>query len=282
MFERFAVEGQLRGDHYNQTGADWSGRLTGLLSLDDQDHHVVRLSAARAFRAPTAIWRDSGITRQTLLNLFLPSANMVLPPDGLGHEHITSYELGYTALLSPNYTFRINAFYQEYEDMLIYKAASAPLPLPVRLENAAKASALGGEVEFEIKGSSGRLLLWGSYHEFDWKNDGTAFRTPVAPTRVKAGLSGQLNLPMDCILSMHYKYSGKSDFVYGMTAKQWPATHRLDAALSRTFFDGKAELLLGITDLLDDTGDPMSQPASGTPAYETQGRTFFVRAGVKF
>ncbi len=268
MFDRFAVEGQLRGDSYNQIGKDWSGRLTGLLSLDDEEHHVVRLSVARAFRSPAAVWRDIQFER---------SFGVVnTPADNLGNEHITSYELGYTALFSSNTTFRANVYYQDYEDLLVY-VATGPY-----YQNQAKATAMGGEVELEIKGEPGRISLWGGYQDLLRRDVQNGTPQLGNPARIKAGLSGQLNLPARCVLSVHYKYSGSSDDLYGDSNWMWPATHRVDAALSKTFFNGKTELLIGVSDLLDDTAKPMPDNYIGTPSHETQGRTFFVRAGINF
>jgi iron complex outermembrane receptor protein len=281
VMDRFAIEGQLRGDSYNETGEDWSGRLSGLLSLDDEDRHVVVLSAARAFRAPAAVWRDLQMERWSTLFGGIP-VPFNTPADDLDNEHITSYELGYTALLSSNATFRVNGYYQSYEDLIVYVDPPPTLSAP-HYENELEATATGAEIEFELKGEPGRILLWGGYNEM---NRGTlgpnSFTLLGDPAEFKAGLSGWLHLPEQCVLSVHYKYSGNPDLHYKGSDIDWPASHRVDAALSKSFFNGKAELLIGVSDILNETRDPVTENYHGTPAHETQGRTFFVRVGMNF
>ncbi len=271
---RLVIEGQLRGDSYNQTGKDWSGRLTGLWSLDDEDRHVVRLSVARAFRAPMAGYRNLEIRRT------ISPFPLFKSTDDMGNEHITSYELGYTALFSSNYTLRLNAYYQDYDD-LIARMTVFPNGAVYQRQNGAKATAMGAEAEFEVKGESGLISLWAGYHDFKWRDMAANLDSvdTVKPARLKAGLTGRAYLPAESVLSLHYKYSGKSDHVFPGVSSSWPASHRLDLTLSKAFFDGKAELLVGVSDLLDDTGDPASNIYLHTPSHETAGAPFLSEWG---
>ena len=57
--DRLDIEAQIRGDWYSETQVDWSGRLTGLYALDDEDSHILRASVAKAFRAPFLSIREA-------------------------------------------------------------------------------------------------------------------------------------------------------------------------------------------------------------------------------
>ena len=102
--DRLTLEGQIRGDTYSETQADWSGRLTALYGLDTQKKHVFRLSTARAFRTPLIGPRDFTVQRVPIP--FDGYAVNLLPSDGLENEHTWSLEAGYTGTLADGWTLR--------------------------------------------------------------------------------------------------------------------------------------------------------------------------------
>lgn len=273
--DRLVLEGQVRGDRYSETEDDWSGRLSALLSLDEEDRHVIRLSTARAFRAPMAVYRDTLLRRS-----FIP-VPVNIPGGDIRNEHVTAYELGYTALLSSNYTARVNAYYNQYRDMVLVNLVAAPSLVPQQFESGGSASAHGVELELEAKSSIGRIAVWGAWQNY--KSDYVARYKEPSP--LLAGLSGRLYLPARTVLNVNYKYFHKSPVQYrggGMAIPWFRTTQRLDVTLSKRFVDDRAELMIGVSDLFDETKDPYLSPSAYTPVYDTPGRTFFVRAGVNF
>ena len=95
-----------------------------------------------------------------------------------------------------------------------------------------------------------------------------------------AGLNTRLFLSEGFVFNANYTYYNSIDN-YGNTDVKTPITHRLDLALSKEFADGKGELMIGVSDVLNSTSGPVFGAADFT-AYETPGRTFFARLQMKF
>jgi outer membrane receptor protein involved in Fe transport len=68
---------------------------------------------------------------------------------------------------------------------------------------------------------------------------------------------------------------------YKMNLKDPHSFNRLDLTLSRKFAKGTGELMIGVSDVLNETGDPVYDSGFLT-AMETPGRTFFGRLQIHF
>ncbi|MGD9110461.1 MAG: TonB-dependent receptor plug domain-containing protein, partial [Phycisphaerales bacterium] len=166
--DRLAIEGQIRGDWYSETQTDWSARLTGLYALDDKKDHVLRVSAAKAFRSPMVAYR----TTTTQLHEFAPGLFLVnthSPLKNLSNEEIFSLEAGYTGKLTKELTIRLDSYYQHFDHMIGYQYYSDPLGLNryfVGFENVADAKAWGSEFELAYENKVGKLSAWYAYNAF--------------------------------------------------------------------------------------------------------------------
>lgn len=90
---RWTIEGQIRGDLYSGTHADWSGRLAVLHSLDDQHAHVLRAGLSKGFRAVGPFLRS---TEGSYLEQFpgFHAVNIV-GSDSLENEEVYAVDVGH-------------------------------------------------------------------------------------------------------------------------------------------------------------------------------------------
>ena len=286
--QRWVLETQLRGDYYSETHADWAGRLTSLYSLDSRNHHVMRLSGARAFRAPLAALNKIENSRGPLLPSppFLPGTRpfTVVSPDELDNEGILSLELGYSGQINNFITFSCNTYFQHYNDLIGFVSISqTPVTALWTLGNIDDARAVGAEAEIAINGYLGQVSLWYAYNEFDPDRDDQAVRA-FLPARNKAGISSRIYLPLEVILNLNYKYTDvtpNNPRDVPNIPSQFEISHRLDLTVSRQFFDGHFEWLVGVSDLFDET-DFSVFGINNFAAHETPGRIFFTRLSFSF
>ncbi|MBC7833983.1 MAG: TonB-dependent receptor plug domain-containing protein [Phycisphaerales bacterium] len=278
--ERLALEGQVRADFYSAQSIDFSARLAALYALDDGHHHILRVGAARAYRAPLAGIRNLQFQRSPLPSPPLPPGLYgfnFFPSGGLDNETVWSAELGYSGRLAEGLTLRADTFYQRFDDLIGVETFSSE-PFFGTLSNNGGADNVGTELELALSGETGRLSAWYAYNGLsldEVDQDTRSFYT--APHT--AGLSGRLFLPDDWTLNADYKYS---DFVQANANNSSPDNyHRLDLTLSRSFAQGQAELIVGVTDLLDMTDFDVA-PLGSLTSHEVPGRTFFARVQFKF
>ena len=292
--ERLVIETQIRGDYYSETHPDWSGRLTSLYSLDSEKLHVVRLSGARAFRAPLAALREIENNRipLSLIDPPIPPdtfATRVIPPADLDNEHIVSLEAGYSGQVNNFTGVSINSYYQQLDDLIGFVTISQTdfgLPFPAReltLDNIDDADVFGIEFELSFNVEFGQLSLWYAYSDFKPELENQAVRA-FLPAKNKVGVNGLLNLPWYLRLKIDYKYSGTTPNNPGTLTDapdQFEASHRLDLALSKFLFQDRIEWMIGVSDLFDDTGFPVFG-LNNQAAHETPGRIFFTRFSLNF
>jgi iron complex outermembrane receptor protein len=273
--DQLAIEAQFRTDWYTETKNDWSTRFSALYALDRQHKHVLRISTARAFRAPQALLRES---------------EYVIPPPGFGvsmmrannlkHEEIQSWEIGYTGQLAKGLSFQADAYYQRYRN-IIGTRTIAPLPVGQRgFYNIDGADALGGEMQLTLDGKIGEISAWYAYNDFQPDRKGQSIRA-FGPAKHKTGLSGRLFLDQGWTLNANYKHSALTPlYATSATLDNIRSYHSLDLAVAKKFANGNGELLFGISDLFDQTG--MAVKEGNGVAHETPGRTFFARLQYKF
>lgn len=275
LTERLTLESQGRLDHYSESDFDWSMRAAGLYALDEQRDHIARLGVARAFRAPGVMLR--GLRMTALGGLF----NVIPNPAELRNESTYALEAGYVGKLSDHVRVRVDSYYQRMEDLL---GSVNQMVGPVTnsyFANLSGADAYGGEFEITYRKGRNQLDLWYAYNELSTDNNTDAVRA-YFPARHKVGARYGHDLPDDWHFQANYVYND----AVGINASTSPSapldvSHRLDLTLGRVFLGGKAEVLLGVTDVLNETTDPVYDVSYFT-SYETPGRTFFARLRYAF
>ena len=294
--KRLVVETQIRGDYYSETHPDWSGRLTSQYSIDDEKHHVLRLSSARAFRAPLAALREIRSNREPLSSfspLFPPDifATSVVSPDDLDNEGILSVELGYSGQINKLMVLNLNTYYQHYDDLIGFSTiAETGFVTPIgtvssttlTVENIDSAEAIGAEVELIASTKLGSLSLWYAYNEFD-PSSSEGVRA-FLPARNKAGVNGRVRLPWKSTLNVGYKYTDVTRNNPGallLAPDLFDLSHRLDITVAKQFFDDRIGWLIGVSDVFDETDIRVSGITNVT-THDTPGRFYFTRISVSF
>ncbi len=271
-----ALEGQLRGDWYSATGGDWSGRLTGLYAVDDAKHHILRLGAAKAFRAPPV-----GFRRLQGQRVPFPApapAGMALfnlvPSEDLQNEEVYALEAGYNAQLADGLMFRLDSFYHHYEDLIGGLSRSgSDFRQYMYLDNLGAADGIGGEAELSYTLKRLRLSVWYSYEHFTTEHDDQDTRS-FYPTEHQAGASARWSPGDGWTLNANYKYTGNA--YSSVPESSAGSSNTLDLSVAKSLFNNRAEIMLGIDDVFDQTGSPVPQDGQVT-SHESPGRIVFIR-----
>jgi len=279
---RMAVEGQIRGDYYSETGADWSGRLTGLYSLDDSQRQVFRLSAARAFRTPLAGILGLEGQRLPLPAPFPPGIDVfhIKQNPDLDNEHVYAIEGGYDGQFGSGLNVRIDPFYQQYQGLIGGKTIPTPpgfLGSFTQLQNIGGGEAYGLNTEVDYALGNITCSLWYSLDQFipDIPNQDThSFR----PAEHQAGVNARWAIGSGWTISGNYKFTdvtrapGNPDSSF-YNAR---ASNQVDLLVAKTLFDGRGEVSVGVGDLFDQTRAGVAEPGQAT-AHDTPGRTVLAR-----
>ena len=283
--DRLTLEGQIRGDWYSETQTDWSTRLTSLYALDEQKEHVVRFSFAKAFRAPLIILRKGSAKR--IAHPLVPGAYLLnlTPPDGLDNEETYSLEAGYVGKIAEGMTLRVDGYYQRFEHLIGFTTVADPLAIgrtffvPANVDGA---DSWGVETELAIEGKTGKLSAWYAYNDFEPDQSGQAFRAYL-PAKHKVGLTGRLFLDDGWTLNGNYKFTSVTDGEHAnpLNVINPARSHRLDLGVAKEVFNGRGELMIGVSNLLDRTNDSISGVGMLTD-HETPGRMLFVRLQLRF
>jgi iron complex outermembrane receptor protein len=277
--DRLSVDGLFYGEWYSETDADWAVRLGTAYALDPQARHLLRFGGAKSYRTPLAALRDVSTER-------LGGAVRVFPGSDLKNEEIWSLEGGYSTRLSETATFRLDTYYQEYRDLIGFRS---PTSGQYTADNLGPAEAYGWESELALRGEFYKVSFWYAYNYFAPQDrseqiDPDGEVRAFLPARHKAGATLRFFLPDHWTVNLNYKHSTFTDGTHGPWGGDVPGFDRLDLTLARQFKLGKAdgELLLGISDLFNDTEQIVGDQGSVTHLHETPGRTFFARLALRF
>ena len=103
-----------------------------------------------------------------------------------------------------------------------------------------------------------------------------------APKRekAKAGVTGRLFLPNDWTFNTNYVYND-AVLGYGTTPFDAHSFNRLDLTIAKKIADGRGELMIGMSDILNKTNKVVLDIGELT-GHETPGRIFFARLLLKF
>jgi len=274
--DRLTLEGQIRGDRYSETQTDWAGRLSALYGLDEQKEHVLRISAARAFRTPLIAIRRCTVQRLEVFPGTGIYAVNLLPAGKLDNEHTWSLEAGYTGKLADGLTLRTDTYYQRFERLI---GGGMVAPTFYRLDNIDGGTSYGAECELSVIRKRGKLSAWYAYNHFETDQSGQFVRG-MMPARHKAGLTGRLFLSDNWTFNCNYKFTDTTP-ASASVINAVGSSNRLDLTISKEIAAGKGELMFGVSDLLDKSHDPFIQSDTFT-AHEKPGRMFFGRPQLRF
>ena len=270
--ERLTLEGQGRLDYYSATTTDWSARLSALYALDEKHDHVVRVSFGRAFRSPSLLLRNLSQDTPTMT---------IRPTPDMHNEGTYSLEAGYSGKLSDNLQLNVDGYYQRFERLVGFVVTPTFPVMTGTFKNIDGADGYGGECSLSWQHKMGKITAWYAYNALVTDEFGQNTRS-FLPAQHKTGISSRWHLDKDWTFNTNYAFQDEIH-TYGTngTLEDPRGFHRLDLTLSRKFAEGKGELMIGVTDVLNKTSDPVIDSGYMT-AHETPGRTFFARLQLHF
>lgn len=281
--ERLTLEEQIRLDNYSETTTDWSARLTALYALDDQQNHILRAGFARAFRSPCLATRSMSASYLSMVPWGFPGTDMFITQPSAGeidNEGTYSLEAGYSGKLTDRLSLSIDSYYQRMERLIGVRNATDMFGATTStVANVAGADSWGAEVSMTWRHNAGQITGWYAYNGFATDEHEQVMRA-LQPAAHKAGLSGRWTLDKDWTFNTNYVFQN-SISTYKASMEDPQSFHRLDLTLSRKFAKGAGELMIGVSDVLNETGDPVYDTGNFT-AMETPGRTLFGRLQIKF
>jgi iron complex outermembrane receptor protein len=278
--ERLALEGQARVDDYSGTGVDWSARLAALYSVDEAQHHVLRVAAAKAFRAPLMDLRDLTSLRSPLPSPPYPPdlyAVTLLKPDDLQNEEVYALEAGYTARVSKSVEAEVNVYYQRYTDLIGVRTIMSE-PYVGTLANNDGGDAYGLEAEVSYTRDDLRLYGWYAYNAFDPDQPDQDVRG-FYPAEHKIGAGARWRATDAITLNADYRFTSSTET--SSIAKAVESSHRLDVTVTALLWHGKGEVQVGVLDVFNET-EPAVAGVGNDAATPTPGRSLFVSAQIKF
>ena len=281
------IESQLRGDWYSETELDWSGRVSALYTFGDEDNHALRGSVAKAFRAPSYGIREGRTSRVPLPSPPLPPNLFgveLLPTDDLDNEETYYFETGYTTALSQHLTVDVTAYYQIYDELIGFDVLPDPFGVGrviARLENIDGGEGYGAETVVSYRTERYSLAAWYAHNNFDTDRSNQGIRA-FQPAKNKVGLSARVFLPHGVTANVDYKYVSKTKNDPGSTLfGSVSETHRVDVSISKKLSNDTLEATVGVRDLFDETGQPVSAIGAFT-SHRTPGRTVFAQVELLF
>jgi len=276
--KRLILESQIRGDWYSGTQTDWSGRLSAMYGLDENRNHVVRLSVAKAFRTPLSLIRKSNMNRVPID--FETYAINVTAPNDLDNEETFALEAGYTGKLTEKLTLRTDTYYQRFNKMVGYRETVNFFGQTfAEADNIDGADAWGVENELILHGKAGKLSAWYAFNDFQ-SDQGDQDLRAFLPAKHKVGITGRLFLPDGWVLNANYAFTNTTPGNPN-TRNHVGSSNHLDLAVSKDLIKGKGQILIGISDLLNKTYDPIRESTQFT-GHKVPGRMLFVRLQLKF
>ncbi|MBK7403597.1 MAG: TonB-dependent receptor plug domain-containing protein [Phycisphaerales bacterium] len=281
------IESQIRADWYSGTTWDWSGRVSALFDLDADAKHVLRLSGAKAFRAPQIALRELELHRQLLPDPPFPpdTYGVQLDPAGrLENEEIWSLEAGYSGHLADHLTVGVNSYVQWYKDLTGARLPDDPFGAGrtvVELDNLGNATAAGIEPELTLTGTRGRLSIWYALNQFDLSGTPDQNARAFLPAEHKLGARGRYAIVDGLTVNANYRYTSPTPGDNTGTDSV-PESHRFDLNLTLDLPQRHGEIMLGVTDLFDDTRMAVESIGANDAAFETPGRTLFARLQLRF
>jgi hypothetical protein len=174
----------------------------------------------------------------------------------------------------------VDGYYQRFERLTGFEITPTFPVASGTFKNINGANAYGGECSLSWQHRMGKITAWYAYNALvtdDFAQDTRAF----SPSRHKTGISGRWHLDKTWTFNTNYAYQEGIN-TYGVNGVEYPQSiHRLDLTLSREFAKGQGELMIGVSDVLNKTSDPVVDSGYFS-AHDTPGRTFFARLQFSF
>lgn len=272
LSDRLTLESQGRVDYYNESGTDWSLRVAGLYALDEDHRHILRAAVGRSFRAPSIMLRETSLTAMFGLINIAPLS------EDLDNESLYSLEAGYSGQIMDHVLFRADAYYQRLEHLIGSVTVTDPFTFVSNTSffNLDGATNCGADVELTVELKNLSLSGFYSYNDLKMDRPAENFRG-YHPAGHKTGLRARWRPSEKWAVNANYVFNeGIPLHVSGSPAGDIDWKNRLDLTVSRELGDKAGELMVGVTDLLNETVEPVHD-INYLTAYETPGRTFFAR-----
>ncbi len=280
LTDRFSIETQMYGERFSQVGTDWAGRLSGLYALDEEHNHIIRLSGAKSYRTPLVALEGISMNRWG-------GWLRLVPNQSLDDEQIWSVETGYIGKFHPQWTWRVDGYWQEYHEMIgfNYIGLGRFQALPM-----GRAESYGAETEIIFHDDWIELSCWYAFNYFVPEgpvrplSDSAKVRA-FLPSKHKAGTTIRLFLPDDFVFNINMKHSALTENFHGPLWGPRPRPFdRLDLTLSKKvkLGDIDGEFMVGVSDLFNTTEERIGDQVSPVAIHETPGRTCFARMSFEF
>ena len=286
LTDRLTLETQGRLDRYSGTHSDWSARSALLYALDDRDEHIVRLAASRGYRTAGLMVRQTySSSFSAMPGVLPPMFSFLMPEKTLKNESAYALEAGYSGHLSDRLTVRIDAYYQRMEHIIGARTTTVDVfgsPVSTsRFENQRGANAYGAEAELMYDFHRADLTAWYAYNELHTDDIDADIRA-YQPSRHKAGFRFRYQVDDRWTAAANFCYNN----VIPVTNVAGPfgraeTFNQLDLTLSRKFGQNAGEMMVGVSDVFNETRGPVWDINTFT-SYETPGRTFFARLQLYF
>lgn len=273
------IEAQGRLDRYSPTGWDWSGRLAVIQSLDDSQHHTLRLALARGYRAPYSILRRLAGQR---LRIGEFDRIATLPIAEVENEHTWSLESGYHGHLTEHLTTEIQVYFQRFDGLIGIEPVPVVSPEPLlfyHIRNGGGGNAYGGEVRATWRERDWEVAAWYAYHGFE-TDQAPAWLRSFRPAPHKAGAMSTWRPRTGLSFQLRYRFTDRTE-ADPLQPGDVPSSHRVDLDATWHFAADRGRLQVGVHDLFDDTGDPAGGIGDSAP-HETPGRLFLARLEWRF
>jgi outer membrane receptor for ferrienterochelin and colicin len=279
---QFALEAQARGDDYTETGPDWSGRMTALYSLDDDQRQVFRVSVARAFREPLDGLLGLQGERLPLPPPYPPGIDIfhLVQNDHLKNEHVYAIEAGYDGQFADGLTFRVDPFYQQYQGLIGGRLVPTPpksFGVFTQFQNISGGDAYGVNTELDYSQKNVTYSLWYSLDQFFPEEHPQDMRSFLPPEH-SAGVNVRWAVGDGWTLSGNYKFTDimQSSGNIGQAIYTEPRSNQVDLHVSKSLFNDQAEISVGVADLFNQTAHGVAETDQST-AHNTPGRTVTAR-----
>jgi iron complex outermembrane receptor protein len=246
--ERLYLTLGTKAEWFNRAG--WELQPSARLLWTPRSNQQVWASLARATRAPSdgeqEIDTRLGIVPAGLLGANAQTIGIVHNPH-FRSEVLIASELGYRIQPTPNATFDLALFWNDYENLRSVFLIP-PARVSALLLNRARATAVGGELEVQWRVRPD-LRLRAAYSGFALKYRGTAGRTAEEPATPKHQwqIGASLDLPGNLELDTTLAYVGKAATLSGTQIDDYV---RCDARIAWRPREG-LELSLGGQNLTD-------------------------------
>ena len=112
-------------EHNSYTGFEF--QPTGRVLWKPEPRHSIWAAVSRAVRTPSRVEHDMELFT---MNEDPPALVLLTGNRAFESEELIAYELGYRAQLSPDFSFDLATYYNDYDDLRGAKMATVPLPTP--------------------------------------------------------------------------------------------------------------------------------------------------------